>query len=204
MNLSSYAYAIQWVSGNVSYPIRVIADRDVGMLLERDDVWQALGYTPAYSEQEAGLLTHTLHSMFPAIDMIEIQVGYRPERTGHRVEVHIKARGVQRMHRMYFTWENTMARTLHKQDSGKTTTFGDIVAHVGDVYPDEFVWNLEKYIGRHKDLAITVYARGAHVGITKVHVDNPEHAQKVFRGDPDRIADLIEQAKAHCREQSNG
>lgn len=207
-NMDQYAGIQKWKSGNVTHPVRVIAETHEGYLLESHDFWNILGFgqgaelieadIPPYTPEAARELEKQLKSRFDAIYKLSIHVITHPSRAGHHVLVHMMLRrpdGKLNM-RCYFTWEHTIVRALAPDN---VITFNDITTMLDEVFVDEFVWDADEYMGKHKRLPVTVFARGAAMGIVKVHTDEPKHPQHVFRGTPKRLVDLVIQAKAHLQ-----
>jgi hypothetical protein len=200
MNLDQYAYSVTFCHGNVEYPVRVIADTPDGMLIESEDFWAALGehlpWRGLVTQDEAAtrMIAAGMRSRFPGFSGLEIRHTSRPNFNGAHVQIHMRMKGKNKMHRMYLTWANTAVRKLPAME---LTTFNDVVRHVGESFPYEFEWDDDEYQGNHKELPITVFARGAQMGICKVHVDIPGKDQKVFRGSAARFVDMIIQAKAY-------
>lgn len=207
MNLDQYAYSVTLTHGNVEYPIRVIADTSDGMMIEREDFWAALGTGPyafmneaRHDTQAVESINKGLRSRFHSFSGMEVRVTTRPTYNGAHAQIHLKMKGKNKMHRMYFTWENTLVRKLPAEE---LIAFKDVVRHIGESFPYEFNWDDEaEYMGKHNTLPITIFARGAQMGICKVHVDMPDKPQKVFRGSAARFVDMIIQAKAHIEENS--
>lgn len=201
LNLGQYAYTLTLTNGNVDYPVRVIADTPDGMLIEPDDFWPAIGTGPHAFQDDPVRIKAAVESMHKALRNrfsgfrgMEVRHTSRPTFNGAHVQIHLKMKGKTKMHRMYFTWSNTLVRKLPAEAQ---IAFNDVVRHVGESFPYEFEWDEAEYQGKHKDLPITLFARGASMGICKVHVDMPTHAQQVFRGTAERFVDMIIQAKAY-------
>jgi len=207
MKLDQYAYVVTLTHANVEYPVRVIADTHDGMFVESEDIWAALGtgqyafMNDALADKKASeSINQGMRSRFPGFSGLEVRISTRPTFNGAHAQIHMKMKGKDKMHRMYFTWANTLLRRLPEEH---LVEFNDIVRHIGTAFPHEFNWDDEAdYQGKHNTLPITVFARGAQMGICKVHVDMPDKPQKVFRGSADRFVDLIIQAKAHIEENS--
>lgn len=207
MNLDQYAYTVTLTHGNVEYPIRVIADTSDGMLIEQDDFWAAIGTGPYAFMGDAirikaavESIHQAVRSRYPGFRGMEIRHTSRPTFNGAHVQIHMKMKGKDQMHRMYFNWANTLVR---KMPAMEVTTFNDVVRHVGESFPYEFNWEDEaEYQGKHSTLPITIFARGAQMGICKVHVDMPGKPQQVFRGSASRFVDMIIQAKAYIEVNS--
>lgn len=207
--LKQYAYTVSLVTeipklGRLEYPLKVIADTPDGMCVEPQDVWNALGYTniPEFDESAALEFESKALMLFQSFTSVRIRRTTAPGiNKGYLTQVFLRGKAFTRSLTVYFTWENTLAQPLNEDDVD-CLSFGGVVDLVDSQFPEEFVWDTETYIGKHVSLPVSIYARGASVGITKVHVDVHGEKQQVFRGDPVRILDLVVQAKANC--QSKG
>lgn len=201
MNLDQYAYSVTFVADNLVFPVRVIADTSEGMLIEAADVWKALGIeyqwtgNPSADAVSAETIADKFRSRFKGFSGLQVHQVTIPNRDGARVHIHLKMKGAERMHRLYFTWANTLVLKL---PDPHLITFKELSLHVGETFPQEFDWNQWEYEGKHRELPITVKIRGTHLGICKVHLDMPGQKQVVFRGDPYRVVDMIIQAKEHA------